>query len=233
MAVCTGSSPKKTDRRRVCRAVGATGLLWTALACAGVDEAPADPAPAETPPSDEPPAKGPKTIKLETWRSVSDDPGCGDCYSLTDKHYKRREASTTLEPAKRYGVGNLVDEDLATAWCEGADGDGAGEWVSLRLEKPLPLDRITLNLGYLKSDAVLFDNARPANLKITTDTAQAFILELPEYPDDYVSGSGYVYPWMQLDGSPIGLIRVEIVEAYKGKSAADACISGIIVEALE
>ncbi|MCB0219245.1 MAG: hypothetical protein KDH09_06075, partial [Chrysiogenetes bacterium] len=45
------------------------------------------------------------------------------------------KASSTLRPSKPsdYAAENLLDGNRHTAWCEGADGNGVGEWIELRI----------------------------------------------------------------------------------------------------
>lgn len=59
-------------------------------------------------------------------------------------------ASSEVPPSGEvsYSAANLVDGDETTAWKEGVAGDGAGEWVELRLEGEVPVVRLLLWNGY-------------------------------------------------------------------------------------
>jgi hypothetical protein len=55
---------------------------------------------------------------------------------------------------------NLLDGDLTSAWNEGANGPGVGEWVRLDFGKPIPLARIEIANGYQKDDERFAGNVR-------------------------------------------------------------------------
>lgn len=173
-----------------------------------------------------------KIIEYVTFRPTRDDPGCGDCVALAASQIAV-SASSFLRPENRYGPSKLVDGDMQTAWCEGAEGDGTGEWVALEFAQPLPVDNILLHPGYLKSDATLFANGRPTTLLVDIDGRASYRVELPEYPTDYASSSSYVYPTIELDGSRIQRIRITLENVSAGRAARDTCISGVRIEVLE
>jgi hypothetical protein len=45
-------------------------------------------------------------------------------------------ASSMLEPASEFAAAHVADGDPLTAWCEGAPGNGKGQWVEVSLERP-------------------------------------------------------------------------------------------------
>ena|SRR5260221_8889120 len=113
---------------------------------------------------------------------------CRSCYG--------RMASSTLEPNEKFPVAkniseysepysyengakdwdckysayNLIDNDPATAWVEGAHADGIGEVVISIIEninRPLKIWS-----GYGKSDALFKANGRPAKIKVNVLVSQ-------------------------------------------------------------
>ena len=228
--------------------VMSVGFL-TSLACAGsgsVAEAPdpepsdvqaprPEPAPAPKEPAPAAPSGGDVTLieLAEELRPTSDDPGCPSCF-LLGADLATVTTSSTLDPVARYGGSLLLDTDFDTAWCEGAPGSGEGSTVDVRFKSPQPVDRIVVHPGYLKSEKVLFGNARPAVFTLEAG-AKTFRIKMPNYPRDYAEarGRGRIFPTVILDGSPIDGIKLTVEEVYLGDGAEDLCISGLGIEVLD
>lgn len=68
----------------------------------------------------------------------------------------------TPESGITYRPGNVVDQSLATAWDEGVDGDGVGEWIRLDFEREVRLNRIIITPGYFKTPSIWRQNNRLA-----------------------------------------------------------------------
>ncbi|TNE84881.1 MAG: hypothetical protein EP330_28170 [Deltaproteobacteria bacterium] len=66
--------------------------------------------------------------------------------------------------ACQYSPGRLFDDDPATAWCEGMEGDGLGESVVVPVDAS---GRVEIWAGYGKSDALHAANAAPRKLRVT------------------------------------------------------------------
>lgn len=92
------------------------------------------------------------------------------------------KVSSTLgaQGDNRYAATNLYDGDPATAWCEGIDGDGVGEWIEIRYSpidtshgKPILLsaDYISLQMallpGYAKSAGTWTTNNRVRRVEVS------------------------------------------------------------------
>ncbi|WP_434389578.1 NADase-type glycan-binding domain-containing protein [Melittangium boletus] len=70
---------------------------------------------------------------------------------------------------ENYHPDYVLDDDPATAWVEGAEEDGVGQSLSIRLT-PLPSARsvrLVIFNGYQKSPALLMANAAPRQLTVT------------------------------------------------------------------
>ncbi|MBD3286914.1 hypothetical protein GF338_11330 [candidate division WOR-3 bacterium] len=67
---------------------------------------------------------------------------------------KRLWASSTLSPssAADYEVTNLIDGNPATVWCEGAEGDGTSETVTITFSRHVRVTRFGIIPGYDKGD---------------------------------------------------------------------------------
>lgn len=66
----------------------------------------------------------------------------GDHYFLQHADYSATASSTLAASMKgSYAVENLKSADTDLPWCEGAEGDGIGESITLTVKRPLPLMR--------------------------------------------------------------------------------------------
>ena len=80
--------------------------------------------------------------------------------------------SSELEPVDpfeglgRYGGHRLFDDDTTTAWVEGVEGQGRGEYIIFSAGEPFP-ERLIIHNGYQKSDRLFKMNSRPSILNIS------------------------------------------------------------------
>jgi len=63
-----------------------------------------------------------------------------------------------------YYAANAIDGKRSTAWIEGADGPGLGEWIRFDFDREINLHRILIQPGYFKSPQIWADNNRLAVL---------------------------------------------------------------------
>jgi hypothetical protein len=63
-----------------------------------------------------------------------------------------------------YYPANAIDGKRATAWIEGVDGPGLGEWIRFDFDREINLHRILIQPGYFKSPAIWAQNNRLATL---------------------------------------------------------------------
>ncbi|MEQ9363969.1 MAG: hypothetical protein RIF32_06995 [Leptospirales bacterium] len=89
----------------------------------------------------------------------------------TLKRIRSVSASSTLKStgnsgAGRYAPAHLTDADPATAWCEGAEGGGVGQSVTIRFtDAPVPA-AMEIVPGYAKSESVWKRNPRVARFRL-------------------------------------------------------------------
>jgi hypothetical protein len=67
--------------------------------------------------------------------------------------------------ANTYYAANAIDGKRATAWIEGADGPGIGEWIRFDFDREINLHRILWQPGYFKSPAIWNQNNRLAAVR--------------------------------------------------------------------
>lgn len=63
-----------------------------------------------------------------------------------------------------YYPANAIDGKRGTAWIEGVDGPGLGEWIRFDFDREINLHRILIQPGYFKSPAIWAQNNRIATL---------------------------------------------------------------------
>ncbi|MEM7011690.1 MAG: DUF4424 family protein, partial [Verrucomicrobiota bacterium] len=91
-------------------------------------------------------------------------------------------ASSTLAPQgdNTYDAKNVADWDKEKAWVEGAEGDGVGESLTLRMKTPLPVHHVSITPGYTASERLWAANNRVAKLKITANGEKSWNVDLPD-----------------------------------------------------
>ncbi len=62
--------------------------------------------------------------------------------------------------ANTYYPANTMDGKRSTAWIEGVDGPGLGEWIRFDFDREINLHRILIQPGYFKSPAIWAQNNR-------------------------------------------------------------------------
>lgn len=143
------------------------------------------------------------------------------------------KASSTLRPqaGNRYDPALALDDKLETAWCEGAPGDGVGEWIEVRAQHLAdwrsPLCQVLIVPGYAKSEAVYQQNGRVTRLRISSCAhpeahveadVESYEFNLP-YPRVKI-------PFGALKGEA-DCFRLTILAVARGR-ASDTCISEIL-----
>lgn len=66
--------------------------------------------------------------------------------------------------ANTYYAANAIDGKRSTAWIEGAEGAGIGEWIRFDFDREITLHRILWQPGYFKSPAIWNQNNRLARV---------------------------------------------------------------------
>ncbi|HEY5074300.1 MAG TPA: discoidin domain-containing protein [Pyrinomonadaceae bacterium] len=60
--------------------------------------------------------------------------------------------------ANTYYAANAMDGKRSTAWIEGVDGPGLGEWIRFDFDREINLHRILIQPGYFKSPSIWAEN---------------------------------------------------------------------------
>lgn len=167
---------------------------------------------------DEPHDSEQPTISLVTGTEygggIFDMPGSTSTYS----------ASSVLAPqgSNTYVPSNAFDNDMNTAWVEGAEGSGAGEsltWEAGPAEQNLVIDAIRLFPGYNKNSDVYYRNARPRTVRVIVNEGidmGTVVLE-----------DSFRLPQCIVFSEPVSFVRITLVieDVYEGTTYEDCAIS--------
>jgi hypothetical protein len=129
-------------------------------------------------------------------------------------------ASSTLQASQTnsYGVTNLLDGDVTTAWNEGQDGNGIGEWVQFNFSQDVVILRIEIANGYQKDDQRYQGNPRVQSLKVEYSNGTSQLVDLLDNKQLQI-----ITPTRE----PITSVRLVIVSVYPGAEWDDTALSEV------
>ena len=179
--------------------------------------------------SDAPKAQSEKHSKLAKDFTGTTKGSKSNVQLVNDKN--RYVASSTLAPstASNYEPRNVFDGDPDTAWCEGIQGNGEGEWIALYLGEIEDIGQFTefgisVKTGYQKSYETLTRNGRPDTTRIELFADDVLLSTLYSSVDEYhyvekvtVSPPTSGSVWLKLT----------IIDVRPGEKWQDTCISEI------
>lgn len=140
-------------------------------------------------------------------------------------------ASSSLRPGvkSRYEAGLSHDYDLTTAWVEGGEGDGIGEYLEYSFDlgkmqnAGLALTNITVFNGYRKSRATWQENGRVKRFGVTVNGKAYGTIMLQD---------AYNYQTVKIGKVPLRsgkktTVRLTIQEVYPGAKHRDTAITDL------
>jgi len=182
-----------------------------------------------------------------------------DTLLLAFKNYIFWNSSSELEMGGyadygKYGATNLGDTDPSTCWAEGSEGDGSNEFVRFTI----PESTLTLRIrnGYQKSENIFYANNRLKNVEfelfasyepsgyVTESHNGFFISEVLATSNTVLKDTlGYQdvklnFNWEEINEEMSRghtfekdrfILKIKILDVYKGLKWNDACISDINV----
>lgn len=137
----------------------------------------------------------------------------------------KANASSTLPTdsvinVKSYVASNLIDGNHSTVWCEGADGDGIGESVTLSGKSKQGFKGFSIWNGYQESSHLYEINNRVARLTVYADNKL-----VGEYK---IEDRGLKSQRIKFDKVvEAKKLTFEIRDVYSGSKYKDCCISEI------
>ena len=175
-------------------------------------------------------------VEIALFSFVQDDPVLSHFYSYNCSWYCGGQidsvtASSAL--ADRYAAEKAHDFSIVTAWVEGVEGNGEGEY--LRYSFPGTCPRITTVLihnGYVKNWDVWRDNGRVKKLLMYYNDEPYAILNLQDTMGLQSFDVG-VLGYEDKDSAPAWSIKFEILEVYPGKKYEDTAITEIYFDGID
>ena len=175
-------------------------------------------------------------VEIALLSFVEGDPVLSHCYSGSCSWYCGGQidsvtASSAL--ADRYAAEKAHDFSIVTAWVEGVEGNGEGEY--LRYSFPGTCPRITTVLihnGYVKNWDVWRDNGRVKKLLMYYNDEPYAILNLQDTMGLQSFDVG-VLGYEDKDSAPAWSIKFEILEVYPGKKYEDTAITEIYFDGID
>ncbi len=165
----------------------------------------------------------------ETMESVWNIIGSECSWYCGGGNYAVRSSSSLS--GKAYEAKQANDLNYQTAWVEGKDGDGVGEYIEYLFKNESPrITKIIVSNGYVKSEAAWKSNNRVKKLKVYMNGKPFGVLELKDTRDDQVFELGTL--GRNKNGTDLSL-RFEILEVYKGDKYNDTAITEIYFDGID
>ncbi len=141
----------------------------------------------------------------------------------TPPKFSDAQASSELPPdqyTSYYGPLNVIDGNTITAWNEGADGDGTGEWVELSAGSPQVLRGLRIMTGYAKKEETYYKNNRPTKVTIALSDGYSVQANLD---DTFSTWSDVPFDKLHQTNS----VRITVDEVAAGNTYNDVAISEV------
>ena len=167
---------------------------------------------------------------VEEDRVLSHFYGCG-CSSYCGGQIDSVTASSAL--ADRYAAEKAHDFSIVTAWVEGVEGNGVGEYIKYAFPGTCPrITTVLIHNGYVKNWDVWRDNGRVKKLLMYYNDEPYAILNLQDTTGLQSFDVG-VLGYEDKDSAPAWSIKFEILEVYPGKKYEDTAITEIYFDGID
>lgn len=141
-------------------------------------------------------------------------------------------ASSAL--ADRYAAEKAHDFRIVTAWVEGVEGNGEGEYVKYSFPGTCPrITNVLILNGYTKNYEVWCDNGRVKKLLMYYNDKPYVILNLKNTMDLQRFEVGILGNQERSEASPAWSIKFEILEVYPGEKYEDTVITEIYFDGID
>lgn len=126
-------------------------------------------------------------------------------------------SSTLVASGYNYETKNLYDNNKSTCWCEGVDGDGIGETITVSFTESVNIDTIQLINGFSKTQDLYNKNNRLKKISLTFDDGSVEDIEIKDNYDESQS--------ISFNSHKTKNIVIKINEVYSGTKYQDTCIT--------
>ena len=123
---------------------------------------------------------------------------------------------------KRYSPDNLLNWDISKGWVDGSSSDGTGEELKLILPKGQKADKLIIYSGFFDPSnlALFYQNARPREIEIYTDSGNITSVDLEDTPAPQFANTS------EISNS----FTIIIKSVYPGSIYDDCAIAGVFVD---
>lgn len=174
----------------------------------------------------------------ETYESIWDVEGAGCSWYCGAGNYVVTTSSELISNGKfNYNTKNITDFSYQTAWVEGSEDYGIGEFINFSFSPTHPrITSIIFVNGYVKSKKVWKENSRVHKLKMYVDDKPYSIIELKDvYAKQFVNlekplGNN---PFENIEEDENWNIKFEILSVYKGDKYDDTAITEIYFDGID
>ena len=135
-------------------------------------------------------------------------------------------SSFYTEGALLYRPENAGDSQSKTAWCEGGEGNGEGEWLELSSSCNDPIVGLQLINGFAESRVIFPQFGRVAQAKLTLNIDQKEVWSESVLVLDQMKKQYFPLPSYDCDANSTYLLRVEIEAVHS--NAKRTCLSEIL-----
>jgi serine/threonine protein kinase len=137
-------------------------------------------------------------------------------------------SSSVLAPSAYYGAESAGDWDWRTAWCEGVDGSGAGEWLQLSTSsgRVAVVDNVVIVRGYRETEAKYLESNRPVEVTLEFSDGSSWNAHLSA---GYSEADSIALP----EPKPTSYVRIYIRSVDAGTKWDDTCIAEAHVNATQ
>lgn len=144
--------------------------------------------------------------------------------------------TVSSELGANYGSFNLSDNDLSTAWAEGAEGTTGG-WILIEFDPETRIAWVGLVPGYAKSEYTYTANARPLEARVeivyNLHSSDSYNSEIPvltwETIDRGFSTRMFWEVYNRGESYEVRSIKITFTDTVPGTEFEDLCISELIV----
>lgn len=141
-------------------------------------------------------------------------------------------ASSAL--GEKYAADNAHDFSIVTAWVEGVEGNGEGEYVKYSFPGTCPrITTVLIHNGYVKNWDVWRDNGRVKKLLMYYNDKPYVVLNLNNTMHLQRFEVGILGHEERSEASPAWSIKFEILEVYPGKKYEDTAITEIYFDGID
>ena len=141
-------------------------------------------------------------------------------------------ASSAL--GEKYAAEKAHDFSIVTAWVEGVEGNGEGEYIKYAFPGTCPrITTVLIHNGYVKNWDVWRDNGRVKRLLMYYNDKPYVILHLQDTANLQSFEVGILGNEERSETSPAWSIKFEILEVYPGEKYEDTAITEIYFDGID